>query len=380
MPRAKVIKIKNKVLEENVGNIDELMKNAFCLNRDDSPVHNADLILTKYKKYKKLIYEFVLIFISLTNKIKDESILAQSRRISKYFNDQRNLLFTLNEDTYDKTLEINSLDQNVLRVLKYKYLDIRDSDILKSILIIGKDINNLKIKKDSYTDVCNAANKGCATLNLFDSIELQNIDKNFNIMNIFAGGSESAKYDDAEKVAIFDNIIEIKILAKRTYRLLIEPDIEIDVLFEKIMGVMDTFTGDLRGCTNGINIIKRSSDLFKKNYKKYYRSATETGDFTNVFSDFVGDIVQTKSEEIKPNTMIELKKVIQKLKQMINAKINQTGMRPPKIAERILETTNNFIDSYELSMTNNDKVSQDELLERQKEFMNEFMNLSFNPK
>jgi hypothetical protein len=155
-------------------------------------------------------------------------------------------------------------------------------------------------------------------------------------------------------------------------------DIDISQIFPKIIELMEMFKAKAHGCDAAFDIIKQSSDLFEKNFTKYFKKVQQDKNPMHLFIDFVNDIItdQMKDKEEgsgKLNLVFQLRKITKEFRKMIHQIIRTEGNdKVPENIHFIIETAESFIDEYELD-TGGNIPTQEELKERQKKFKDVFV-------
>lgn len=359
MPRAKISKLKSKKGKEMQGKIGDIMQGLLQTDRNSDDFSSMSIILHKYKKMCGLANEFVRCLLKLVIAVKDEyldqQILVYRKKIIGEYKD----FCSVDTTPYDNQLDITQMPKPMLKELRNKYLDLKDSFLVLTSVMIAKNILACKldgknITKDRYEQFCDAAFTGDTELRIFNYIKIgdrkSTID--FDFVTIFDNSVISGKYSPKTKLEIFELIVSMCECGRGIDRMRNEPDIDIADIFPKIIEMIDVFKGQLHGCDRAFDIIKKSSGIFERNCNKYIRKASCSGNPMSMFTEFIEDIIRENSNKINDNDMssnaiiMELKKIIKEIRQSIEKAMRSAKDIPDNI-RFVLDAAETYIEEFE---------------------------------
>jgi hypothetical protein len=388
MPKVKMCKIGSKAGKQTQMRVGELMKNFIQPGRDSQDFSNIDITFNKYKSLLAGVKDFLLEFFKLLHLVKDEDLQARIGLYNKRLREEYRHFTEFNIDQYENTLDLQSLPTEELYKLRNKYFDLCESFIIYTPMTIAKNILACKLDGSSirklgserYEEFRDAAFKGNIELNIFNRIVVgeKKVRIDYDFCCIFSNSNISQKYKEETKREIFLNIISLCETGKHISRCLASADIDISQIFPKIIELMEMFKAKAHGCEAAFDIIKQSSDLFEKNFTKYFKKVQQDKNPMHLFIDFVNDIItdQMKDKEEgsgKLNLVFQLRKITKEFRKMIHQIVRTEGNdKIPENIHFIIETAESFIDEYELD-TGGNIPTQEELKERQKKFKDVFV-------
>jgi len=386
MPKVKVLKSQPKNLKQTQAKIGDVMKNILQTDRNSEEYGNSPILLDKYLQYVACVKEFLRKLFELVVAVHDEDLNARLKYYTTSLKREFKRLCCLDTAEFEREIDVTVMDRVKLRALRNHYLDLKESFLVLTPIIVTKNILAYKIDRKSvndksrYDEFCRAAFRGEIEFRIFKHIELGEkkltIDYDFSVL--FNGGSISAQYTEAQRKVIFDIIIELCEIGKRTSNIGMTPDIDISEILPQIIGLLEMFEGRVHGCGRAFEVIKKSSGIFEKNCNKYIRKTTRSGNPMHLFTEFVEDIIKEYSTSVdgegagNPNIVMELKRVIKEVRTTIEKAIRSKSETMPEHLKFIIDATDLYIDELELN-TNGDMPSMDKIAELQQKFTNIFV-------
>ena len=367
----------NKIVE----GLNSLYQEMFNLDDKNNYSFDCNILFSKYINYRDYFHSFVENYISIIKNIKNEAFAYNSKKIIIYLLKIKMELFnTILINNLNKFIDLNDIPMELKKELKENYLNIKNSNILNIILSIGMQIEKTKLRKSKYTEFINDCKKSIIELKILSGFNIENCDScNYDFTSIFDDGSESNQYTEQEKLDIFNNLVNIKVISKNIYREYLKPDINPDKIFSIIQNVIDINSNKSQVNT----LINKYKNLFSDNFSNYYRESVKLNSpivfITKFLDDVKSDLLdkKNKGEKIDSSILYGLKDVIKKIKDLINNKMASSKLSKNKdISNKfksILDLTENFIDEYDNLECKNTNLSEEKINELKEEFQKIFI-------
>jgi hypothetical protein len=387
-PKVRICKSKPKNVKKTNEQIGNIMKDILQADRNSDDYGNSYIELEKYKKYIGNVREFLKLLFELVTEINDEDLSNRIKYFRKVLIDTFREFYKFDISDYERELDITQMPKTRLKLLRNKYLDLKDSLILTVPIIISKNILSCKLDSRSvtadgnrrYEEFCIAAAKSEIELNLFKYIKLgdKQLEIGFDFCTIFNGSNFSARYTEERKRKIFGIIIGLCEVGKEINSNKMTPDIDIASIFPKIIELLEKFKDKVHGCDRAFDIIKRSSAVFEKNCNKYIGKATRSKNPMLLFTEFVDDIVRTQSNELSEGnstnvTIVnELKTLIREMRSTIEKSMMMNKKVLPDNIKFVMDVTEVYIDELEMN-TSGPLPTTAEVADKQKRFNDFFI-------
>lgn len=385
-PKARVSKLKSKKGKEMQAKIGDIMAGLLQTDRNSSDFSSIDVIFSKYMQMRKLANDFLENLLRLLTTVNDEHLNAQSLQYKrKIMSEFRSLCKDFDTTPYEQQLDLKLLPEQMLRALRNKYLDLKESFLVLTSVMIAKNILSCRLegkslnKLERYDEFCDVAFSGDTELRIFNYIKVgeRKATIDFDFVTIFDESTISKRYSKETKLAIFKLIIALCETGRNIDRLNNEPDIDVAEIFPKIIEMIDVFKGKMHGCDRAFDIIKNSSHIFEKNCNKYIRKASKTTNPMCMFTDFIDDIIKSNSEKINGSegngkgVILELKRVIREMRQSIEQALRSTKEVPENI-KFALDAAEIYIEEFE-NDTSGEIPDISEIRKRQQSFKDIFI-------
>lgn len=338
------------------------------ISGDDSDsiddLSNIEIVFDKYKRLMIEIKQFISLILKISTDVNDQHL---KERLDKYIRSllkKFRIFNAIQLSEYENVLDIKLLPDEKLKKLKQHYLMLKSSKVLVyGPVIIAKNIFNhglsyKHIDDDTkYKEFCNAAIKDSYELKVFNkiSIGVKQITIDYDFIVIFNGGTIYEKYTEITRRNIFNNILAISKIGKNISKINMEPDMDMEELFDKFMLVLERFKTKIPGRSDkGFKIISSSFEIFKENFTKYSIEAKRTGDKTKLISMFFDDVTESsKSGDsgFKDMTVLnELKNISGEVRNAINKLKSQNKQNVPQEALVILDSIDDiFMSTSEMN-------------------------------
>jgi hypothetical protein len=384
MPKVKTIKIKSKKREKEIGKIGDLMKNMLQTDRNSDDYSNIQVIFDKYVKLRGLLEAFLRNITTLLVKVNNGYLNQQTKHYRDVIAKEFRKYCKIDITPYQNTLDIMSVGEDKLRLLRNVYIDLRDSFITLTSIMVAKNILSCKLdgkslnKKGKYEEFCDLAFKGDIELRIFNYIKVGELRSSidFDFCVIFGGGNTSMKYDTNTKREIFAIITSLCENGRDIDKIKNSADIDVADIFPKLLEVVRSFKSQMRGCERAFSIIENSADIFEKNCNKYIRKATKTGNPMGMFTEFVGDIISQNTEKAGDGESVglpvmgELKKILREMRQKIESVSGSVGI--PENIRFVVDIADTIIEEHENNVDGTIPGIQ-EIRNRQREFSDIFI-------
>ena len=379
MTKPKISKLKKNSKE--LSKVGDLMKGLLQGDKGSNDFSNMGIILDKYINLRNLLESYIRNIVELLIKVDNSHLYAQTGHFRRYITNEYKKYCKLNLKPYQNVLDITTLEPEKLRLLRDTYLDLRDSTIVMTSIMVAKNILSCKLdgkslnKKGRYEEFCAMSFKGDIELRIFNHMEVGELKSlmDFDFCVLFNSGKISTKYNAEVKKQIFTVIISLCEIGRKIDKIKNSADIDVSELFPKLLEVIKSLKGQMRGCERAFGVIENSADIFEKNCNRYIRKATKTGNPMTMFSDFVEDIIKSHSgvdvDKAQTSVIGELKKVILEMRKKIDG-MNIAGV--PEDVKFLIKMADSVIEEYENNVDGN-LPDVNEIKDRQREFRNIFI-------
>lgn len=363
MPKARVKARRTKKGKEMESKIGDIMQNLLQMDRNSNDFSSINVVLQKYKRLRDEVNAFLKNLLQLFTDINSDRLNAQTLEYKRRLITEYRDCCKLDTAQFDKQLDIINMPVHLLKELRNKYLDLKESFLVLTSIMISNNISSYKIdggslnKLERYDDFCRAAMIGDTELRLFNFIKIgeQREIIDFDFVVIFDKGNISCKYSPETKRTIFETIINLRHIGRNIGKICNDPDIDVADIFPKILDMIEVFKGQLHGCDRAFDIIRKSSGIFERNCNKYIKKATTGGNPMCMFTEFIEDIIAENASKISEsdgnsNTsatiIMELKKIIKEIRQNIERALRSTNEIPDNI-KFVLDAAEVYIEEFE---------------------------------
>ncbi len=343
--------MKAKVFKKKVGTDDTIVK----LFNTMVGVEDADPILIE-PKYENLLFYLNKIIsvwdifynssfcqnVLLPNTIFGKEILefiTQSKKLlaENTLQEEKNKIKTdFKESLIEELYELGSKYNK--EALNKAYRNIKNSDLIKHINIT---LNNIKIlleedKKQSGSvlsclDMPNNLSNTFITKTTLDTkiLSWSGIDFNFMYNNY------SKQVQNFDKLVLFSlHITYINSIS--IYKVLMEPDIDIEKFVAAFSEKLDGVKNVIPGCDAAFKTLKKSLGLLKRNFGEYYKKFVTTSNNPGIILEsFLADVSEKNKNNI--TVLVQFKKIIGYIKNNLpeNLKSNETVNKLWNISEEL---------------------------------------------
>ena len=108
------------------------------------------IILDKYINLRNLLESYIRNIVELLIKVDNSHLYAQTGHFRRYITNEYKKYCKLNLTPYQNVLDITTLEPDKLRLLRDTYLDLRDSTIVMTSIMVAKNIS-LRLEYDQAT-------------------------------------------------------------------------------------------------------------------------------------------------------------------------------------------------------------------------------------
>lgn len=318
MSKVRVKSIKKDVI--NNEGLNAIMSQLVGQDRNNPNVPNAMLLWDQYKQLDKLCFDYIGIMLNF-NKIflnydYDNNLVLY---VNDFIHNYKSL-FCLNNDLYKP---LNGLgippgyNNNLLIDLRNKVYDVRDSLFCKNILITCGNIKDtILVDKNNTTITKEYIQTVLRTMTAVDFKAFPN--SQFDVKYLWDRSDLTIQQRDGLVKFVYDIFTK----GMEIYDVITTPSVDVDELFNALMGQFSMFEKDLHDCREAFDLIKKSTHIFKDRFKSYYKKFLASGNQTNIIlEEYLGDIVKTAGDDSKLITQIRKlmlyvkKKVLERMKQ-----------------------------------------------------------------
>lgn len=138
---------------------------------------------------------------------------------------------------------------------------------------------------------------------------------------------------------IWPDVFKMFVASDEIFNTLNKPDFDPDVLVKAVNESIFRFEKDLRGCELGFNLVRKSSELFKKNAAKYQERMEASGNPMELYSCYFED-VQASANAMDRKTKMQFMRIVRHIK-IMSAKSTAMGLDPK--GARIMKMINSGV-------------------------------------
>lgn len=344
--------------------LEEVINMLFSNSARHMPIQD---IVSKYVTYKNN-FKFMLakllnigdITMEYEKNIQD-LLALYIKEYRKYFSIDHNALMT------------SDADPEKLEQFYVTYEEFKTSEYLQWVTRIAHKIyaSGIISKKNTPTrtfrDICIDCQNSLITLNIFTNI-VDGVDVNFDYAKAFHEGIQIPK---DKKIELLDNIRDLYTVGKKIYKLTIQPDLPLDQIFDELINGLNSYKSKIRNADKLFNLLRRKSELFKKNFSTYYKQMVQFKSPIELFTSFLGDVVQDKDIQ-DPTLLLQCKMLISELNKsfaaMPQAKHDKNFTKVKSLMDFITE----YIDKYQDLGNKQQPVDVDESIKQyEKRFLSQ---------
>ena len=212
---------------------------------------------------------------------------------------------TIEENLYELGSKYNKA------ALNKAYRGLKESELLKMINITLSNLKTLLEDDRKKTGAIFSA------LDLPQALSNSFIKKTDLCTKILGWSSLSFReiYDTLhEREKEFDTLILVSLRltyvnAAECYKIIMQPDIDIEKFFEAFGSKLDDVKVAIPGCDAAFKTLKKSLGLLKRNFGEYYKKFVTTSQNPGViFESFLGDVANNNKNN--PTVLVQFKKII----------------------------------------------------------------------
>ena len=365
MPKVRVKQIKKGVIDDE--GLNDIIAQLVGQDRKSENVPNAQII---YEHYCALDSQ-CLAFINRLMSFRDEFFASAPAYLNRLgertaafvsmFLGRYKETFTLNREAYarieDLALDPTIIDGAVLRHLRDVGYDARESTLCCDIINCAAKHRKAELHKCADGEEMLKklekiqANAFCPFEPLFD------LDIKYLIQK---GG-----LDKQHKLMVARMLVDITKIGYEIYEIISTPCVEIDSLIDTIMEQFKHFRKEIRGCDEAFKLIENSTDMFKKNFKKYYLQFRQSKNQTNIILEsYLADVIgETKSN---PKVVRQIKELMFFIRKKLADQQKRSGQTPPQMANMMSMMDNHiakFSQIFDSLEKDGDGVTEQEMEE-----------------
>lgn len=244
-------------------------------------------------------------------------------------------------------------DEDSIRLFKKTYFDFKKSKTIMDAIVI---CNNLTSDKEFHE---------MENILIFKNLS-EYESENLNLKFIFADVDISQELkDDLSK-----QLKELQTVTSNIHRLYNSPDIDIQKVFPKLMGMLDTVLGDLKGCKESRALLKKCSGLFSENFATYFQNFQVTESPFGIIEDFISDVIADQKQNTKLNAKIltELSTIMSTLRKKVS-KLNAPILKNKKIS-KVMNMVENALHNFSSMGDKNDTTTEEDVQQKMSEVVN----------
>lgn len=344
-PKVKIAKrrVKSKEMTE-LSNIFDEFKKSF---ENPSMTANADIIYDKFIGYRNVIHEFfgcvIKINVGITTDIKNKIMIRGLNDLYLKLISQYGPFKEFDTSIFESYLSPKFAPKDDIVNMKRIYSKMVESDIIISLIRLNNNIKNGMVHKfNNVNEYIEACKRQTVFLQLMNNIEVDINEKESvtyidDLCDFFR-----SKVDIKYKEKIFNLLREINVISKRLYDLYMTPDIDTSKIHEGIVKLLETFKKELRGNTKGLSVIEKSADLFRDNFKKYWKTIAKGGNMMSIITDYIEDVADNATGDLSDHDLSDLKLLVVEVKKLLMKKFKGAASAKTKIPDSIKEQIENM--------------------------------------
>lgn len=381
----RIVKKKNKKMPD----ITEFLKNMNSVDPNSSDVSNSEIILRQYISYRKLFTQFKMDLCKIYKILRSKSInLNGLSGILLNVDKLQKAHFNIDTSEIEKLIDIRAADAGRLIDIKLAHNKVENSNLMATAAKIGANIARSKINKMDLHKFSYKCNTNLTSLIIFDGIATENVvskrDVNFtqitNLKDIF---DQSIPDITDIREPIYNLILDVYSVCKELNLLRKEPNFDVDKFFDALSGMLDKIgTGFGNEYSDVLGLISKSKQLFKDNFRVYYKQFMNTGDGTVLITNFLEDLLSKKIIDIevggsnsnKLSVLMQLKKFINKIKTTLVATMKKKNATRPKVIDNLLDYVDDIFEKMEKN--DSDEPDDEENIELMEKFQEQFTNMT----
>ena len=367
MPKVQTRKAKRSM----VPGLEDMMEEFKALESNPEDTSNFNIVLEKYNTYKEYIGLFVSAVMNINSMLLHDNYNFPG--LSEIINDIASSYKKLSipTDKFNNMFDVQSTAEHEDMVeVKKAYYKLCESSICETIMKICVNIKKSKIAKLPFDEFIQKCLKKETFLPIMNGIEYKEYTTRKNVTAKCITLTDFNEYfPNVRNENVRSLLVVILDYGYKLHGLWFQPDIDVSLIFDTIMKILDNLSSNVKTSGHGLDIIKRSKDIFEKNFTKYYKSSKITQNPMSMMTDFISDIVDnsaTNPEEYTAKDINEVKKIGMSIKKMVMEKMNNMKGGKSKNSEQIMsamEKMDKLFDSVVDPDTETEEFDQEELTE-----------------
>lgn len=237
--------------------------------------------------------------------IESEKFLGEHKLIPEENKIQTKFSDSLETDLYELGSKYNKV------ALNKAYRELKNSDLMKHVTIT---LSNLKVLLE---DDRNRTGAVFSCLDIPQSLSPSFIKKTALDTKILNWSSLDFGYLYSNLCEFEKDFNELVLMALRItyinatecYKILMQPDIDIEKFVDAFSKKLDEVKVVIPGCESAFKTLKKSLGLLKRNFTEYYKKFVTTSNNPGIiFESFLGDVAQKNKNN--PAVIVQFKKII----------------------------------------------------------------------
>jgi hypothetical protein len=278
----------------------------------------------------------------------------------------------------DHNALLNSgVEEEKLEQFYVLYEEFKSSDYLQWVTRIAHKIyesgiiNKKNVNTKTFREVAIDCQNSLITLNIFTNI-IDGVNITFDYAKAFHEGVQIPK---DKKIELLDNIRDLYAVGKKIYKLTIQPDLPLDQIFDELINGLNSYRSKIRNADKLFNLLRRKSELFKKNFGLYYKQMIQFKSPIELFTSFLGDVVQDKDVQ-DPTLLLQCKLLISELNKSFAAMPQAKQDKNFGKVKSLMDFITDYIDKYQDLGAKQQPVDVDESIQQ---YEKKFLNKSSKP-
>lgn len=334
-----------------------MMNDVNCMTIDCKNVKNSSIVLDKFIEYRRCLHDIMGALINVDKQLAAESFMVPllpeliQYLISKY-KEYNSLCF----DKYIKCIDILSLPEHELIVLKNEFIRLQESEYMSTVIKLYKNVSKLETNYKEFVIGCKHNN---AVVCFIDGLPIK-ADAKFmpraNSSQLVSDMCELWSEYDVDSEQIHASMVDLHKHCRDFQLCRQRPDIDIDEIFSMLMKYMRSMRNEIPGCDSAFDIVERSSELFKNNYTKYYKAMIKTGSPVSIIEEFTSDVITTTTGDAGGKELKQLRKMARHMKKLISRLMQNKNQKMPQHVKEMMDKMDSYFE--EILVNESDDVSE----------------------
>jgi ElaB/YqjD/DUF883 family membrane-anchored ribosome-binding protein len=357
MARIKKMKAKGMDAEMQQG-LASMMNDINCMTIDCKVVKNSAVILDKFVEYRRCLRGVMLELLAIDRELATLSIMMPLLpELNQYLIGQYKRFNSLCLDKYSRALDILSLKEEDLIVLKNEFIRMQESDYLANTIKLYKNTSALRPNYKEF--IANCADNGAMYLTEGLPIKASSQFATRAKVSIMVDNLCELWTEHDANDAIYNHLIALRQYGKDLHVNRQKPDIDISEMFAMLIKYMRTMRKDVPGCDNAFDIIERSSALFEKNYVQYYKSMVKTGSPMSIIEEFTSDVI-ANTNDAGGKELKQLRKMARHMKKLIARHMQSRNQKMPTHIKDMMDKMDSYFNEILTTESDDHYVNADE--------------------